>query len=347
MEAFEALRIGNVTVKNRLAVPPMVCYHWTGGDGYVTQRTLDHYEAFAEGGFGLVIVEATAVTKRSRLHETELGLWEDGQVAGFAEIVRRVHAHGAKIFVQLVHAGIHGIDPEAETASDLPERNGITGHEMSVQRIRETTEDFVAAALRAKAAGVDGIEIHGCHGYLLSQFMNSRLNFRADAYGRDRTLFAKEVLTAVRAAVPDLTVGIRLGVFEPKLEDGILHARELAPYTNFLDLSYGGDCDPEKPVGFPCSAAVYGASRVKALLPDMPVFAVDHINSAEDVKNVLALGIDVADIGRAALVDPAFARHVLNGENAGRCLYCASCRWRPTGMKDPARKCAGAELFKR
>lgn len=345
----EPLTIRDLVIKNRLSVPPMVCFHWTGDDGYVTEKNLEHYEALAKGGFGLIIVEATAVTKRSRLHETELGLWEDGQIEGMTGIVDRIHQHGAKAFIQLVHAGINGIDPEAETASDLPRKYGIAGHEMSRERIKETTDDYVQAAIRAQKAGFDGIELHGCHGYLLSQFMNERVNHRTDEYGTDRTLLAKEILTAVRNACGmSMIVGIRLGAFEPLLKDGLEHAQALAPYTDFLDVSYGGDFDAEKPEDFPASHAVFGASRVKQLLPEMPVFAVDRINSGEDVQYVLSLGIDMADIGRAALVDPAFAEHVLSGGTAGKCLHCPKgCRWNPDGMKDPDRKCPGAVLYTR
>lgn len=349
MELNESLRIRDLVIRNRLAVPPMVCFHWTGDDGYMTEKTFDHYEALARGGFGLIIVEATAVTRRSRLHQTEAGLWEDGQIDGYAEIARRIHAHGAKAFVQLLHAGCNGIDTEAETASDCSARWGITGHEMTTGRIRDTVQDFVQAALRAEKAGFDGIELHGCHGYLLSQFMNSRSNHRTDEYGAEKTLLAKEVLTAVRAACgKNMIIGIRLAAFEPLLEDGLAHAEALAPYTDFLDISYGGDNDPEKPADFPYSPAVYGALRVKQMLPQMPVFAVHGINSREDAIGVLSLGIDMVDVGHAALVDPAFAEHVIAGVPAGKCLSCPKgCRWNPDEMQDPDRQCPGAVLFAR
>lgn len=176
--------------------------------------------------------------------------------------------------------------------------------------------------------------------------MNKRINSRSDAYGTDKTLFAKEILQAVRRACgEDFIIGIRLGVFEPALSDGLEHAKALAPYTDFLNISYGGDCDPEKPEDFPLSAAVYGAKRVKEMLPDMPVFAVDHINSRADVLQVMACGIDVADIARASLTDPAFAAHVLADEPAGKCFHCAKCRWQPDGMMKPEMKCPGYEAF--
>jgi len=343
------LRIKQLVIKNRIAVPPMVCFYWPDENCCATEKNIKHYVDLAKGGAGLIIVEATAITARSRLHEAELGIWEDGQLPGLKKIVDGIHENGAKAFIQLVHAGGNGIDPEADAPSAMPYREGMMGIEMSQQRIKETIEDFVAAALRAKSVGFDGVELHGCHGYLISCFFNSRKNKREDAYGQDKSLFAKEVLQAVRKACgEDFIVGIRLGAFEPLLEDGIAHAKEIAPYTDFLDVSYGGDCDAFTPEGYPCSPAVYGASCIKKELPDMPVFGVHNINSKEDVENALATGIDVADIGKAVLVDPAFPNHVLNGEKNGCCLHCKDyCRWNPWEMKDPAKVCPGAAKYER
>jgi len=341
------LKIKNVTIKNRFAVPPMVCFYWPDEKGYVTDKNIQHYKELAEGGFGLVIVEAVAITERGKLHESELGIWEDGQIDGMKKIVDAIHEGGAKTFVQLVHAGGNGADLNAEAPSTMDYNFGVKGHEMSRDRIEATIQDFAKAAERAKRAGFDGVELHGCHGYLITQFCNSRNNKRTDEYGQDKTLFAKKVLQAVREACgDDYVVGIRLGVFEPALEDGIEHAKAIADLTDFMDISYGGDCDPYKPDEFPCSEAVYGAMLVKKELPDMPVFGVAGINSKEDVKNALATGIDMVDIGKAALVDPAFAKHVMNGEPYGQCLHCDNyCRWNPDQMANPDLKCPGFLKF--
>ena len=340
----ESLTIKNLPIKNRIAIPPMVCFHWAGDDGLVTEKNLDHYRALAEGGAGLIIVEATAVSKRGRLHNTELGLWEDAQIEGFQKIADVIHANGAKSFVQLVYAGGNGFDAEANAPSTMPYRGGrIQGKEMSQESIDTVCGEFAAAALRAKKAGFDGVELHGCHGYLISCFFNSRTNLRTDAYGQDKGLFAKQVFAAVRKACgEDFIVGIRLGAFEPTLEDGLRHAQELDGIADFLNVSYGGSHEPYAPEGFPCSAAVYGAMKIKELLPDMPVFGVDGINSRKDVENALQTGIDMAVVGRASLVDPAFARHVLSGEESGHCLHCKGyCRWNPFTMSDPNAQCPG------
>lgn len=345
----EVLRIKNVTMKNRLAVPPMVCFGLPTDKGYVTEQNIQHYRELAEGGFGLIIVEATAITERAKLHQSELGIWEDGQIEGLKQIVDVIHANGAKAFIQLLHAGGNGIDLQADAPSSMIYKGSIHAVEMTKERIRETIEDFVQAALRAKKAGFDGVELHGCHSYLISCFCSSKANQRTDEYGEDKALFAKEALQAVKAACgEDYVVGIRLAAFEPTLEDGLRNAKAIAPYTDFMDISYGFQCEPYAPDDFLCSPAVYGAKCIKEMLPDMPVFGVDHINSKEDVERALAAGIDLADIGRAALVDPAFANHVLADQLAGACLHCkAGCSWMADKINNPDRKCPGEKKFER
>lgn len=342
-----SFKIKNLTIRNRIAIPPMVCFYWSDDNGYVTEKNIEHYKDLAEGGAGLVIVEATAITKRSRLHDTELGIWEDGQIDGLSKIADVIHQGGAAAFIQLVHAGGNGIDDCAEVPSYMEYRWAKNPTEMSQDRINVMVEDFAKAAVRAKRAGFDGVEIHGCHGYLLSQFFNSRNNIREDEYGKDKALAAKQVLKAVKAACgEDFIVGIRIGAFEPYLLDGMRNSFAVAPYADFLDVSYGGDCNGTRPEGYSLSEAVYGASKIKKLLPEMPVFGVHNINSKEDVKAALETGIDMVDIGKASLVDSGFAKHILSGEPYGQCLHCNNyCRWNPPQMANPDLKCPGYVKF--
>lgn len=339
--------IKNVTFRNRIAVPPMVCFHWTDDGGYVTERNIAHYRELAEGGAGLIIVEATAITKRSRLHDTELGIWEDGQIDGLKKIADAIHENGSKAFIQLLHAGGNGIDLKADAPSSMPYYGGIEGVEMSKERIAETIEDFVKAALRAKAAGFDGVELHGCHGYLISCFSSSLKNVREDEYGQEKALFARNVLQAVKKACgEDYIVGIRFGIFEPTLKEGLENSKAVAPFADFIDASYGTECQGERTEDFPCSEAVYGAMKLKEMLPEMPVFGVHNINSIKDVVNALDTGIDMADVGKAQLVDPSFAKHIINGQEYGQCLHCNNyCRWNPNEMKNPNLRCPGYLRF--
>ncbi len=350
----DRVKIGNIETKNRICVPPMVMFHWSDDRGLVTEKSVEHYKAMAKGGAGLIIAEATAITQRSRLAASNLGLWEDGQIDGFKRLAEAVHNEGTPFFVQLLHAGVNGIDKEAETCSDYLIKHGefeIHGHEMSKERIKETTEDFVKAALRAQKAGLDGIELHGCHSYLLSQFFNKNINKRTDEYCEENSLFAKEVLKACREACgKDFVVGIRLAAFEPDLAAGLRHAKDIAPFCDFLDMSYGffDGMKAEKPADFPYKEAFYGAMQVKKELPDMPVFAVDSIKSAEDARGVLELtDIDMIDVGRGFLVNPNFANDALNGCPTGRCLSCKPACYYSPFLNDGTVKCAGAKALEK
>ena len=346
----ETVQIGKRIIRNRIAIPPMVCFHWSDDSGMVTEKNIRHYEELAKGGAGLIIVEATAITKRARLHETELGIWDDSQIEGLKQITNVIHANGAKTFLQIVHAGGNGIDEVPDAPSEMDYWRNHHASEMSKETIQKTEEDFVAAALRAKAAGFDGVELHGCHGYLVSCFFSPLRNVREDEYGQDKALFAREILTKIREACgEDFVVGIRIAAFEPTLEDGLRNAKALADCVDFMDVSYGVDSDTScVPDDFPCSGGVYGAMRVKQELPDMCVFGVHKINSREDVINALATGIDMADVGKASLVDPAFAGHVLEKKPEGHCLECKNfCRWNPFEMAKEDLICPGAAKYKK
>ena len=100
-------------IRNRICVPPMVVYNWSDGSGYVDDKHVEHYRQLAHGGAGLIIQEATCVTAEGQLAQTQLGIWEDGQIAGLRRITQAVHAEGCPIFVQIHHAGIVGIAEHA------------------------------------------------------------------------------------------------------------------------------------------------------------------------------------------------------------------------------------------
>ena len=345
----DKLIVGTTEIKNRLAIPPMVCFGWSDEKGFVSENHIEHYREYAKGGFGLIIVEATAIAPDARIAASEMGLWDDSQIEGFKRLTDAIHENGAKAFIQLVNAGASSFDKASSgmAPSAVEYRPGYVGNEMTIEQIEKVEDDFVKAALRAKAAGFDGVELHGCHGYLISCFFNSRKNKRTDKFGVDKTLFAKECLKKVKEACgKNYTVGIRLGAFEPTLEDALHNAKEIAEYTDFLDVAYGGDSDAKKPDDFYCSPAIYGAMKIKEMLPDMPVFGVHMLNSKEDVLKALETGIDMADIGKASLVDPHFANHIINDEPAGKCLQCKGyCKWNPGTHENPDSKCPGFIKF--
>ena len=335
----DAVTLGQVTVKNRICLPPMVIYNLSLPGGIASEENVVHYRAMAEGGFGLIIQEATCVSPEGLLHPSQLGIWSDDQIPGLRRITDAVHGAGSRILVQLHHAGLVACT-ERHFCPSPYEKGAVTGEEMTLADIAKLREDFVSAALRAESAGYDGVELHGCHGYLLSQFFNCRVNRRRDPYG-DGLSLVLEIFRAIRQVCrPDFLVGIRLGGFEPALSDSIRHARALdAAGIDFLDISYGfsGEMDTAAPGNPDLKDIIRAAGAIKAQV-SCPVFAVNGICTPAEAEQVLGeTDVDMADIGRSALVDPNWPKKALAGAVPGTCLHCKTCQWRIDRKRCPGR----------
>lgn len=340
---FTELSIGKIKIKNRICVPPMVVGF--AEDGYVTNENVERYKALAKGGAGLVIQEATCVTESGKLSKKQLGIWKDDQIEGLKKIVKAVHEENSKIFIQIHHAGVVGI-AKAPICPSPYKYNNITGHEMTIEEIKEIQKDFIEASRRAYLAGYDGIELHGCHGYLICQFLDKKVNTRADEYGIHPEKFVVEIIEGIRKVTPeDFVLGIRLGGFEPTIEAGIKNAKLLEKSgIDFLDISYGFFNELEMHVSeeYKYSNAVYAAEKIKEVVK-VPVFAVDKINSAELAEEILENAkVDMVDIGRGMLINPNWANAAKEGKDTGKCLNCAKCKW--YGL---SKVCAGKVLYER
>ncbi len=186
MKTYEPFKIKDLVLKNRIVMPPMCMY--SAPDSIPTEFHFLHYGARALGGAGLIIVEATGVVPEGRISDNCLGLWSDDQVAPLARLADHVHGLGAKIGIQLNHAGrkcgaavgkIYG--PSALNYSDDGKYPDPV--EMSGEDIGFVAGAFASAAGRALKAGFDVVEIHGAHGYLVNQFLSPLSNKRHDGYG--------------------------------------------------------------------------------------------------------------------------------------------------------------------
>jgi len=321
----------------------MIRYYFAGDDGCVSDRHVSHYRDIAAGGQGLIVQEATCVSYEGRWVTSQLGIWSDQHIEGLRRITDAVHEANGKIFIQLHHAGARcWHDPVGPgVCSALRGFNGPqTSRALPADEIAAIVRAFGEAAVRAVESGYDGIEIHGAHGYLISSFLNSELNRREDAYGQDRALLSREVLSAVRNAVgPDVIVGFRIGGFEPDFNTGMENALSLAAMgADFLDISFG--CDPQTadpPAGFPYPPPFYAAMRVKECV-DIPVFGVQHVTGPGLAGEILNYtDIDMIDIGRGVLINPSWANDALAGRDVGECLDCKICLWRIDYTKCPGR----------
>ncbi|MFH1937242.1 MAG: NADH:flavin oxidoreductase, partial [Bacteroidota bacterium] len=243
---FSSFNLKGIPVKNRVIMPPMVCFGYAGDDGFVTRKNLDHYRERAEGGAGIIVTEATCIRKEGRLAPSQIGIWSDNHIEGLNHIPEIVKSFGAVSLIQLHHAGL--VTPESVTDSPAgPSANpqDPRSRDLTIDEIHSLRDDFIKAAIRAQQAGFDGVQIHGAHGYLLSQFASTYYNRREDAFGRTlegRMRLACEIIDGIRQACGDsLLLFYRIGANSPTLEDGIAIARYLEQKPiDMLDVSHGG-----------------------------------------------------------------------------------------------------------
>lgn len=345
---FTPLKIKNLELSNRIVLPPMVCFTFAGENGFVAEKNVKHYEAIAKSGTGLIIVEATCVSKDGRLSADQLGIWSDEYIDGLSKIVEACHKNGAKAFIQIHHAGLRTpkeVNEDTITSSDFSDER-TSGRAMTKEELKSIQADFIKAAVRAEKAGFDGIELHGAHGYLITQFLSSKINKRTDEYGgsfENRLRFAAEILEGIKSKVSEnFVVGIRMGCNEDDLENSIEIAKRLeALGMDFLHISTGFDGEiisAVVPEDFPGNWIVYGAAKIKEQV-SIPVIAVNSIKTSEDARSLVEGDfVDLVALGRAQLADYSFTKHVREGQDIVSCLGCKPCRWFSNGNNCPRHK---------
>lgn len=331
---FKAAQVGQKTIKNRVVVPPMVCFKWSDELGLVSKAHLEHYESLAKGGAGMIVLEAHCIDPMGRLSLDQLGIWSDHQIEGLKEIVKRCQAAGSTVIVQIHHAG----EKRAKGISEQP----FSVNDLTLESVREIQMAYRAAARRVLEAGADGIELHGAHGYLISQFISPLVNKREDHYGgsfENRMRFAKEIIEGIRADLDhQLILSCRMGGNEPGLAEGIEIAKAYeAAGLDMLHVSAGisGETNPEAPSDFPHNWIVYMGTEIRKVV-NIPVIVVNGIRTFEQANHLITADLaDFAALGRAHLVDPEWSVKQLRGEMPVTCLECKPCQWFKDGKNCP------------
>jgi len=334
---FKPLRIGKVEIRNRIAMPPMVmCYG--GPNGEVTEQTIAHYEARARGGVGLIIVEATCVHPSGKGFEGGLSIHTDSHIPGFARLADAVKKYGATIALQIFHAGIQAhveqpVGPSAIGRKIVPPVR--TPRELTTEEVEQMVEAFVEAAVRAKKAGFDMVEVHGTHGYLICEFLSPLTNKRTDKYGEDRLLFAEEIVRKIKERCgSDFPVIFRLCADE-LLEGGITveYAKEIAKRLekagvdafNVTAANYDTSDHIIPPVYYDKQGYFFELAKEIKKAVSVPVISGGMIFDPEVAEKAIEEGIvDMVFIGRQLLADPEWPKKVRAGEvdDIRPCIAC-------------------------
>ncbi len=328
---FAPLPIGSLTLPNRIVIAPMCQY--SADEGKATDWHLIHLGHLALSGAGLLILEATAVVPEGRISPGDLGLWDDATEAALKTVLTSVRVHSdMPIGIQLAHAGRKAssnlpweqagsqIAPEAPggwqtvAPSALPfEDDQVPPLALDTVGLARVRDGFADAARRAGRLGLDLIEIHSAHGYLLHEFLSPLSNQRTDEYGgslENRMRLPLEVFDAVRAAFPaDRPVGLRVSATDWveggwDVEQTVAYAQALeARGCAFIDVS-SGSLSPRQQIPVGPSYQVPLARAVKAGTT-MPVIAVGLITEFDQAEGIIGTGdADAIALARAILFDP-------------------------------------------
>lgn len=329
------LTINGVELRNRVVRTA----HGTNiGNGRVDEHLVAYHEARARGGVGLSLLEAASV------HPTDTGtlrLHDESCIADLRVLADTVHRHGMKMFVQLGHLGYESITmdgsaPWAPSAIPGPNR-GVVAHAMTLDDIAELTACFARVARWAVEAGLDGVEVHAAHGYLLEEFLSPATNLRDDHYGGDlagRARFTVEILTAVRAAIGGgVPLGVRVG---PEAVDDGLDALDVGDVVrhlegtgllDYVNVTYGSCRAPHKIIGAMHEPTGYElpTSELITKVTSLPTLVTGRFRTLAEGERVLAEGVaDLVGFTRATIADPDLVAKTIAGR-AAEVRPCIAC----------------------
>jgi 2,4-dienoyl-CoA reductase-like NADH-dependent reductase (Old Yellow Enzyme family) len=339
---FQPFRIRDLTLKNRLVVPPMV--HYRAGPGSTCGIFHNvHLGRYALGGFGMVFVEATGVEEIGLINEHDLGIWNEAQVQSFKPLIAFMKGENTAIGIQLAHGGrksssqramdgMGPLTPEQIKAgakvwqpvgpTSEPVADGwLTPRQLTTEECRAMVGTWARAARNAVAAGFDAIEIHTAHGYLLASFLSPISNTRNDEYGGDlrgRMRLPLEIVEAVRREMPDgMPLFVRVSAVDGakdgwNMDDTVVFARELKSRgVDVIDCSSGGISGSATAAQVPRGLGfqVPYAERVRKEV-GIASMAVGIILEAQQAEAILQNGqADLIAVGRQSQFNPNIAHH--------------------------------------
>lgn len=336
--ALEQLEINNITLPNRIVFPAFQT-NFATPDGFVTERLLRFYGKIAEGGSGLIIAGAVAVSDDGTPNTNALRMNSDQHIAGFKELFSLIRKNGAVPAAQLIHAGrqtlsvMTGQRLAAPSAIPCPVMKE-TPLELDENGIKRIQDDFVKASERAKRAGAELIELHGAFGYLIGAFLSPYSNKRRDDYGRNKALFFTEIIEKVKRKVGDTPVSCRISADE--FVDGgltLADTRNIAPLlvnagADVISVAAGTYASmphmaPTMDMGEGLHVPLAEAIRK---VVDVPVICAGNIRSLQYANKIVSeKKADLVAICRQQVADPFFVKKSINRQSVVKCTDCGTC----------------------
>ena len=352
-------KIGKLEIKNRF-VRSATYEGLATEDGEITDKLVDFYKTLAEGGSGLIITSYAFIQQSGKANNKQIGVYKDDFIPGLKKIADIIHEHGegCKVVLQLVHAGrqSHHVKETVAPSAVLEKFSNKMPREMTTNEIEETIESFALAARRAKEAGFDGVQLHGAHGYLISEFLSPYTNKRTDQYGgniNNRLRFVEQIYRRSRELVGGgFPILIKMNC-DDFLEGGITLDESKKITKKLSNIGYDAieisSCMWEtvkrkkneigwKPTFIPESRMAIGSVNEPAYhLPyakeikrgiDIPLILVGGLNSIDLVEEILNTGdADFVAFSRPLIREPDLPNRWMKGtgNSTADCDYCNSC----------------------
>ncbi|MFK7770548.1 MAG: NADH:flavin oxidoreductase [Saprospiraceae bacterium] len=309
------------TMKNRFMLAPLTNTQ-SHQDGTLSEEEFQWLTMRAKGQFGLVMTCASHVQAIGQGFPGQLGIFDNQHIEGHTRLAKTIQSHGSLAVIQLHHAGMRS-EPDllngAPVAPSTVERKGARG--LTLEEVKELRDDFIAAAVRAKQSGYDGVEIHGAHGYIVAQFLSQSINERDDEYGgslenRARLLF--EIINGVRESCGEkFLLGVRLSPerFGMQLNEMKTLCQQLidSAKIDFLDISLW-DC-----FKFPEEEEHQGKTLLQHFteldFKNVKLTVAGKIHSAQEVSKILDTKVDFVTLGRSGILHHDFPIKVMNDAN--------------------------------
>jgi len=335
---LEPLNIRGITLPNRIVFPAFQT-NFAAPDGIVTERLLRMYRKIAEGGSGMVITGCTAVSDDGAPATNVMRIKSEEHIASLKKLFTAIRKNGAVPAVQLMHAGrqtlsaITGHRPVAPSAIPCPVMKE-TPVELDGNGIERVQDDFTKAAIGAKKAGAELIELHGAFGYLIGGFLSPYSNKRRDRYGKDRTLFFTEIIEKIREKAGDIPLSCRISADE--FVDGGLTINETKRIAQRLEEAgadvisiaagtYASMAHMAPPADMGEGVHVHLAKDIRDAV-DIPVIYAGNIWSLEYADRIIMENkADLVAICRSQLADPRFTKKSLNNQPVNKCTGCGTC----------------------
>jgi 2,4-dienoyl-CoA reductase-like NADH-dependent reductase (Old Yellow Enzyme family) len=291
-------------------------------DGTLSNDEFHWLTMRAKGGFGLTMTCASHVQFVGKGFEGQLGIYDDVHLEGHERLATAIKANNSLAIIQLHHAGMRSpedqIKQQPVCPSNMPKHNA---RGLSLDEVHQLRNDFIAAAIRAQKAGYDGAEVHGAHGYILTQFLSAEINTRADEYGgslENRARLLLEIVDGIRASCgKDFLLGVRLSPERFGMQ--IDEVKTVCEYlinehdVDFLDLSLWDVFKQTQDESYHSKSLL--AHFTSLDYKDVKLTVAGKINSAKDVKAILDAGVDFVTIGRAAILHHDFPKLVIANLN--------------------------------